>query len=293
MSNAFVVGADGSSAATEAIKWAAHSAELEDRPLRIVTTFQTETSGYAPGLVIPQDVVDAIRDDAQKVVTDAVETAKSVAPGISIETKIFEGKPALVLRDLSEDAYKLVVGSRGLGGVKGLFLGSVSVNVAAHAKCPVVVVGKPGGDGAVVVGIDGSEVSAPAVAEAFKEASFRKAKLFAVHTYTDLAADALYGYGLDEAELQRLSDDAYEALSERLAGFSADYPDVEVERVIVADGPAQRLLDVAADNDAQLIVMGSRGRGGFAGMLLGSTSQSVLHKAQCPVEIVRTETRAS
>ena len=162
----------------------------------------------------------------------------------------------------------------------------MSTAVAAHAHGRVVVVAGAGGDGPVVVGVDDSPISDAAVAEAYRQASLRNATLIAVHTWTPLDADALHGYGIEPDEIERMSQDAVEAVAERLAGYASEYPDVKVERKVLPEEPAKALLD-AAGEDAQLIVVGSRGRGGFRGLLLGSTSQKVMHQAHSPVMVVR------
>ncbi|GAC84196.1 universal stress protein [Gordonia paraffinivorans] len=285
--NAILVGVDGSDAATSAVRWAAKAAAAEHLDLKIVSAYDASTSDYAPGLIIPQDVIDAIRQDASDAVHAAAEVARQVAPGVSVTTSIVDGDAARVLLELGKDAPLIVVGTRHLGSVKGLFLGSVSINVAAHAHGRVAIVAGDGiDDGPVVVGVDGSPVSDAAVAEAFRQASLRNAPLIAVHTWSPLDADALHGYGISREEVERMTGDSVEVLAERLAGYSQDYPDVRVERRVLPDEPAKALLDAAVG--AQLIVVGSRGRGGFRGLLLGSTSQKVIHNALCPVMVVRT-----
>ena len=114
----------------------------------------------------------------------------------------------------------------------------------------------------------------------------RNVSLVAVHTWTPLDVDALHGYGIDPDEVTRMSQDAVEALAERLAGFASDFPDVTIERKVIPEDPAKAVLDAAGDK-ASLIVVGSRGRGGFTGLLLGSTSQKVLREANAPVMVVR------
>jgi nucleotide-binding universal stress UspA family protein len=284
--SAILVGVDGSNASNAAVRWAATAATIENVDLKLVGVYDISTSNYAPGLIIPQDVVDAIKQDATDAVHAAAELAKEVAPGVSVQTTLVEGDAARALLELGKDAGTIVLGTRGLGSIKGLFLGSVSTTVAAHFHGRVVVVAGAGGDGAVVVGVDDSPVSDAAVAEAFRQASLRNATLVAVHTWTPLDVDALHGYGIDPDEIARMSQDAVEAVAERLAGYTADYPDVVVERVVIPEEPAKAVLD-AADDGAQLIVVGSRGRGGFKGLLLGSTSQKILHQADRPVMVVR------
>ncbi|AZG45180.1 universal stress protein [Gordonia insulae] len=284
--SAILVGVDGSDASNAAVRWAAKAAAVEEVDLKLVGVYDISTSNYAPGLIIPQDVVDAIKQDATDAVHAAAELAKQAAPAASVQTSLVEGDAARALLELGKDAGTIVLGTRGLGSIRGLFLGSVSTTVAAHFHGRVVVVAAPGGDGPVIVGIDDSPVSDAAVAEAFRQASLRNATLVAVHTWTPLDVDALHGYGIEPDEIARMSQEAVEAVSERLAGYSADYPDVVIERVVIPEEPAKAVLD-AADANAQLIVVGSRGRGGFKGLLLGSTSQKILHQAECPVMVVR------
>jgi nucleotide-binding universal stress UspA family protein len=138
----------------------------------------------------------------------------------------------------------------------------------------------------VVVGVDGSPTSEPALAMAFEEAAMRGADLVAVHAWIEFTSDTAYAtarqflVNWDAVETRER-----ETLAERLAGWQEKYPDVTVRRVVTGGQPTKRLLDQAVD--AQLLVVGSRGRGGFAGMLLGSTSQALIHHAPCPLLVVR------
>lgn len=287
--SAILVGVDGSDASTDAVRWAAKTAQLEGVDLKLVGVYDASTSDYAPGLIIPQDVIDAIRQDATDAVHAAAAVAEEAAPGHPVHCSIVDGDAGRVLLELGQDQSAIVLGTRGLGGIKGLFLGSVSTTVAAHSHGRVVVVCGPSDDpGApVVVGVDDSKVSDSAIKEAFRQASLRKAKLIAVHTWTPLDADALHGYGIDPDEVARMSEDAVAAVSERLAGYATDFPDVEVVREVLPEEPAKAVLDAADKYGAGLVVVGSRGRGGFKGLLLGSTSQKILHQAKLPVMVVR------
>ncbi|GAB16565.1 Usp family protein [Gordonia effusa NBRC 100432] len=284
----FVVGVDSSDASTKAVRWAAHAAAIEEADLTVVCAYDASVSNYAPGLVIPQDVVDAISAEARETADAAARVAAEAAPDLRVSTTIVEGDAAGALLEVGKDA-TVVVGTRGLGSIRGLLLGSVSISVAAHHHGRSVIVegeSKLSPDGPVVVGVSDDPVSDPAVAEAFRQASLRNAKLIAVHTWSQLDADALHGYGIEPDAIARMSDDAVEALAERMAGYAADYPDVQVERRVLPDDPAKAVVEAAGDS-AALIIVGSRGRGGFRGLLLGSTSQKVLHHATCPVMVVR------
>jgi nucleotide-binding universal stress UspA family protein len=199
-----------------------------------------------------------------------------------IETEMLSGPVISTLIDLTKDAQMLVVGCRGLGTVGRALMGSVSSALVHHAHCPVTVVhGEEHRTAApVVVGVDGSPVSERAVAMAFDEAARRGVGLIAVHAWSD--AGVVEFPGFDFAPLQQAER---EVLAERLAGWQERYPDVQVERVVAFDRPAPQLLLQA--ERAQLVVVGSHGRGGFAGMLLGSVSSAVVHGAKVPVLVAR------
>ena len=286
MNDRIVVGVDGSGPSDEAVVWAAKAAEREHRELHLYSMYQLHSAAYAVAPV-PQDVIDRVRTDAEALVRDAADKARAAAPEIEITASVADSRPAVALIDASKTASMVVVGSRGLGGASGLLLGSVGAELASNAYSPVAIVrgAADATEGPVVVGVDGSKLSQNAVAEAFRQASFRNAKLVAVQTWSDLPDSVFAGYGLDESVLQSEIDEARESLGERLAGYSEQYPDVVVERVVSPAGPVEQLLE--SSKNAQLLVVGSRGRGGFAGLLLGSTSQALLHKATVPLMVVR------
>ncbi|NUT91962.1 MAG: universal stress protein, partial [Saccharothrix sp.] len=213
------------------------------------------------------------------------EAAAKAAADVEVESVLEHSGAAGAMVWESERARLVVLGSRGLGGFTGLVVGSVAVAVAAHGRCPVVVVrGEDRADGPVVVGVDGSPASEDAVDFAFEAASARGVPLKAVHAWSDFLVDGPYGSRLTvdwaqvEAAEQRL-------LAERLAGRAEKYPDVVVQRLVVRDRPVRALL--AEAEGAGLLVVGSRGHGGFTGMLLGSTSQALVHHATCPLAVVR------
>jgi nucleotide-binding universal stress UspA family protein len=132
----------------------------------------------------------------------------------------------------------------------------------------------------VLVGVDDTDNSVPAVELAFEEASHRKVSLVALHAWSDTSGLDLPVAGWDAAQKS-----AEAVLAEGLAGFSDRYPDVAVRRIVVADSPVRSLLDESAN--AQLVVVGSHGRGGFASMVLGSTSNALLHSVEVPMIVVR------
>ncbi|MEV0702787.1 universal stress protein [Saccharopolyspora sp. NPDC050389] len=289
-----VVGVDGSQAAMEAVRWAAEDAALHRVPLRLVCAVPYGVNDAAAPS-ISQDTLEVIENERHRRLSQAVTTAAAVAGDVEITQEVRHAKPAAVLVEESTRARRVVVGTRGLGDATGvkLALGSTAETLAMRAACPVVVVPVRGGPKPaerslpIIVGVDGSPVSEPALAVAFAEATVRRAPLTAVHVWSDDAIDEWFDL---DADRDWGSIEAKEgmALAERLAGWQEEYPDVQVERVVERDRPVRFLVLRGAR--AQLIVVGSRGRGGVTGMMLGSTSRALLHAAPCPVLVVRAET---
>ncbi|MBF6223073.1 universal stress protein [Nocardia abscessus] len=275
-----LVGSDGSPTALAAIRWAAIDAARHRAPLHIVYAIAAPVD-YGPGIAFPQFDYDSYRQEGRTALEIARKTAVAAASPIGeleISADLVEAPPIPVLRDRSGSARLLVVGTHGLGAFSRSILGSVSTSLARHAACPVAVIPAAfeHADGPVVVGVDGSPCSARAVEIAFDEAAHRGAELVAVHTWSEF-----FRY-ISRAQMQ---EEGEELLSESLAGYCEKYPEVPVRRIVVEDRSAKRLLDEGAN--AQLIVVGSHGGGGFAGMTLGSVSQAVLHGAKVPVIIAR------
>jgi nucleotide-binding universal stress UspA family protein len=190
-----------------------------------------------------------------------------------------------VLADASKDALMVVVGSRGMGALGRAVLGSVSSGLVHYGHGPVAVIHSedcrsPDPSDPVVLGIDGSPASEAATELAFAEADRRNVDLVALHAWSDIGV--LPVIGLDWHEFEERGQ---EVLGERLAGWQEQYPNVTVRRRVVCDKPARWLLEEA--EHAQLVVVGSHGRGGFSGMLLGSVSSAVAHSAHVPVIVVR------
>lgn len=290
--NIIVCAVDGSEAAKNAVRWAANTAVKRGVPLRLVSSYAMPQFLYAEGMVPPQELYDDLEAETLEKVNEATEAAKEFAPGVDVSHQIEEGSPIDMLLDLSEQCEMVVMGSRGLGGFSGMVLGSVSGAVVSHASCPVVVVREDNHVteankyGPVVVGVDGSEVSQKALENAFKEASARGAKLVAVHTWMDMQVQAsLAGLAAAQQQWKVVEEEQHAILGERLAGFTSNFPDVEVVKVVTRDRPARALSE--ASEGAQLLVVGSHGRGGFKGMLLGSTSRSLLQSTPVPLMVVR------
>ncbi len=178
------------------------------------------------------------------------------------------------------------MGGRGLGELTCLLVGSVSRKVVAHAPCPVAVIRspRPGVRREIVVGVDGSANSAAAIGFAFEEAKLRQARLHAVLAWTyamPVGPGTMMPLVYDP---NRVLQDEEELLTESLAMWCEKYPDVEVVADAVESRPVSALSEAA--ERADLLVVGTRGRGGFAGLLLGSVGHAVLHHTECPVIVV-------
>jgi nucleotide-binding universal stress UspA family protein len=208
-------------------------------------------------------------------------------PELEIATAVIAGAPAGVLIEESKTANLVVVGSRGLGGFTGLLAGSVSAQVATHAKAPVIVIRPPAdktavpelpNSGPVVVGADGSSGSAAAVAFAFEEAAARGGDLIAIYAWgTQPGSDTPQE---EQAQAERVLGGALTAWQEK-------FPEVRVQaRTIHSMVPVHTILDESGD--ASLIVVGPRGHGGFAGLLLGSVGDGLVRHAHIPVAVVHT-----
>ncbi len=279
-----VVGVDGSASALSAVKWAAEEAARHHLPLKLVHSYLVPGGGYPEIIVTGHEVREALEQQGREWLAEAEAAARAVAD-LDVSTAVVHSGAAGAMVWESKRARTVVLGSRGLGGFTGLLVGSVAVAVAAHGECPVVVVRESFPEnGPVVVGVDGSPASEQAVAFAFEAASMRNAPLVAVLAGNDFGLDAALGGALG-VDWSAIEEDQRVLLAERLAGWQEKYPDVKVERLVVQDRPARALLKLGAD--AQLLVVGSRGRGGFKGMLFGSTSQTLVQHATGPVAVVR------
>ncbi|MFF4615550.1 universal stress protein [Nonomuraea jabiensis] len=273
MAGPIVVGLDGSKPSDAAVEWAAADGRRRRLPLKIVHVCERWPKGF----------------DSRKyclgTLEAAADRARAVGKEVEVTTELLEGNVVELLIGQSASADSLVLGSRGSGGFAGLMLGSVGLGVAGHAAGPVVIVRAPAvvEQGQVVVGDDGSEAAREAVAYAIEQARARHARLLAVYAWQ---APIVSAYAPDYGNL--LEDSFQEearTARERVIRWREDHPDLEIADRQVREHPVPALIK--ASGTADLVVVGSRGLGGFASAVLGSVSHGVLHRSHCPVAVVR------
>lgn len=282
-----LVGIDGSSSALNALGWAAQEATLRNLPLRLVCAadYGAAGMGFNPGAA--EHFFEYISTNSERFLEEARAYVGALDLDIEVTLSKPSGRPVPALVELSQGAFLTVVGSSGLNAVTGLLAGSVAVALAAHGHSPVVVVrsSRPT-TGPVVVGVSGTPDSEDAINWAFEEASMRGAALIAVHSWKDLPGFLFYDYQpWDDLTGTAGAQQREMLLAERLAGWQEKFPDVQVQRIVSTSKTAAALLGHA--QHAQLIVVGSRGRGDAAGLFLGSTSHRLIHHAACPVLVAR------
>ncbi|WIY00451.1 universal stress protein [Amycolatopsis mongoliensis] len=259
-----VAGVDASAVSFAAIRWAAMEAAHRDTTLRLLHACVFEA-------VPPRahDESELLLEHVHRALRRGAEIAREAAPGIQVETQVRLGLAVDLLLAESADAGLVVLGSHGLGGLRGALIGSVALRVAAGAACPVVVVrghSRPGGP--VVVGLDPTGAGEHALRFGLEEAAARRAPVLVVHAF----------HGDDEAAEQR-------NLETHVESWARKYPALEITAQAVRDRTPSRALLHAA-TDARLIVVGTRGRGPVAGGVLGSTGNALLAHATCPVAVV-------
>jgi nucleotide-binding universal stress UspA family protein len=280
-----VVGVDESDGAALALRWAAREAELRSARLTALLAWTLLDQHRVTQGPFDPDFDEAKAGAALDGILRGV-LGEDGAGGVHRSVVCDLAAPALL--GSATDADLLVVGARGLGGFRDLLLGSVSQQVLHHAPCPVAVVRPvPAGTRSterVVVGVDGSTNGAEALAWAVDEARARAAELTVVHAYLPVAL-GVYGDAAADVELTGEEKAARAVLDAAVDAVDTTGLAVPVDRRVVPDGAARAVLDAA--EDADLVVVGSHGRGGFTRLLLGSVSHQVTHHAPCPVVVLR------
>ncbi|NEA28770.1 universal stress protein [Actinomadura bangladeshensis] len=275
-----VAGYDGSQNGVRALEWAADEARARGLPLTVVHAWEFNVGG---SMAMP--MVD-LRSLAQETLDGGVEHVRKEAPDVPVQGVLRCGQSAAELIEAGRNAALIVLGPRGLGGFAGLVLGSVSAQVVAHAPCPVVIARgdldrRPGTEpGRVVVGVDGSPASRAALAMAFTEAELHGLSVHAVVAWEPAPVEGVPPL-VDEAGIQEA---ATTRLDQLMIPLRDRHPGVDAQAEVKVGAPREVLLDAA--QDARLLVVGSRGMGGFRGLLLGSVSHALVQHAPCPVAVV-------
>ncbi|QSR30730.1 UspA domain-containing protein [Nocardioides sp. S5] len=277
-----VVAYDGSHDAKLALRWVAEESLRTGAPVRVlaVNELLAPTWGGVGGTIV---VTETYVRDCSELLGEAEKELADL--GVTdVTTQARSGNVVDEMLHAADHASVLVVGSRGHSAAGEALMGSVSQHLARHANCPVVVVREPrdATSRRIVVGIDGSVTSMAALDFAVRRAEETGETVVAIHGWRDHVASAdVYSSEPRMIELQQ-----HELLlAESLAGMRTEHPDVRIEHEAISVPPEKCLVDASAH--ASLVVVGSRGQGYFRGLLLGSVSQAVLHRAQCPVAVVR------
>ncbi|WP_163507205.1 universal stress protein [Fodinicola acaciae] len=285
-----IVGVDGSDGANEAIAWGTAEAVRRDLDLELVLGAPPPPRVALPdGRLMRWD--KAAMDRAhRRILDDAAARARSVRPNVRLSARVVHRAGAAALLSAAESASMVVIGSRGMGQVTGLLFGSTGATLVGRAGCPVVIAHPSKQDESdklpVVLGVDDRPAD-ELVGFALEEAAAREVPMVVLHAWNDILVDPAPGFYPPPLLEWSAIEEHGRLLAERLIGpWRAKFPDVPVDVKIVRDRPGVALVHVSAS--AQLVVVGSRGGGGLAGLLLGSVSRQVAHYAQCPVAVVRT-----
>lgn len=284
-----VVGLDGSESSLDAFRWAVDEARRRRWGVKAVLAWGRP---YVVPVYGHFSDAEWLQEHAELQLRNWLKDELGEDPGIDVQREVQEGPPARVLLGAARDAGLLVVGSRGRGGFASLVLGSVSQQCAQHARCPVMILRRDeatGGEGQteratprIVVGVDGSGAARQALGWALEEARLRHATVDVVHAWRMPYPDGYPIRTLTAPPAVEVEQEAHRLLDAAVG--SAATEGTRVEPVLVCDSAARALIDLA--KGADMVVVGSRGRGGFAGLLLGSVSQKVLHHATCPVVVI-------
>jgi nucleotide-binding universal stress UspA family protein len=267
-----------------ALRWAAQEARLRHWDLVALSSW-----GYFDQIRVEEPTVEASvsEDDARRVLAASVDEALGDASGIRVDQRVVRDLTVRALLDATEQADLLVVGARGLGGFRGLLLGSVSQECLHHSPVPVAVVrdvdvSAPAAPPRVVVGIDGSPTSRRALDWAIDEATARGADLDVVHCWhMTYVGGYPYVANVDPRPGREAADELVEDMLDAATTDGLQHPPI---RTVVMGGPRDALLD--ASKSAELLVVGTRGVGGFRGMIVGSVSQAVAQHAECATVVI-------
>jgi nucleotide-binding universal stress UspA family protein len=283
-----VVGFDFSESSRRAVWWAAREALSRRRPLLLVHVvtwpFENITSVHLPGSAELEPLQESLRHELGML----VEGCREIDPALEVRSELPYGDPVDELSTLAENAELLVLGGARINAYG--VVGSTSAELLARRSgAPVIVVRgdreQPAPESApVVVGADGSATSKRAVGFAYDFASRHGCELVVVHAWSDLPLDPFARVRAWELPWGEVKNDAEEVLAESIAGWGEHYPDVSIRPVVTPEQPAEALLREA--EGANLLVVGSHGRGRIRRALLGSVSHAVVNRAPCPVAVL-------
>ena len=275
--DAVVVGVDHKSSSDRAVDEGIRAARTARKPLHLVYAAGVGLVPWSPEYLASKD----------QFLRGCRDRVAQLAPHLTVTYAVHVADPAAMLVKASETASLVVLGSAGLGQAADVLRGATTAKVIAHAHCPVMVTPQVGGwdaGGPIVVGVDAADHSLASLEWAFREADLQGAPLVAVHTWWwEEPNPFLSGAEWEDAWVEVAQSQKLE-LAEMLAGWHEKYPDVDVSPTLVR-GQAALVLEDMSDT-ARLVVVGTRGRGGFTGLLLGSVSHHTAHHAHCPVVVV-------
>jgi nucleotide-binding universal stress UspA family protein len=288
--NLVVAGLDGSAMSAHVVEWAAAEAGRQHSVLRLVHALPV--TGYLRFAPVPDDLDTLLHVQGEELLAEAASTLRMTDPALQVSTVLTSSDAVTALRQESEHARLTVIAAHGGSRIDGVVFGSVAFALASTNPAPVVIIGSGrilNIAGPVVVGVDGSHSSDAAVAFAFNAAASRHVDLIAVHSWNDTVNEGAFSLHPAWVDPSVIEKQERFLLSARLAGCKEKYPEVTVRQQLVRSRPTRALSEYSMT--AQLIVVGNRGRGGFSGMLLGSTSQALIAHSACPVVVVGSDSQ--
>ena len=284
----FVAGVDGSPDGLRAVEYATRAALLVNGSIHLVHAVDAAVMAGAWGAI--QDIEAMERAGQQTIVSARARATELGLPDSRITSEVLIGNPTAVLAEASENADRLVVGRRRLGGLERMFVGSTSASLAAVAHCPLVVISaavnpeETGGRKIVAVGVDGEGHSAQTLTEALIEARVRGARLIVTHIQPAVPVGMFGGYQLTADAERELLAEARKAITELVGRVAGSEPTVDVEVLVQAGDPVDRLVSLSREVD--LLVLGMRAPT-VLGFALGGMTRAVLAHAESPLMVVR------
>ena len=290
MATKIIVGIDGSDSSFDALRWAAYEARLHDAGIRVIACYTAPTYGGLDGAVYPSSVdIDVLKEEAEADVRKAMEIVAAIDPDVVVDGITLLSSAVVGIAESAVPGDEIVVGATGRTGLLNGVIGSVAAGLTHRAHVPIIVVpaGCPSGGTMkrIVVGVDGSPESLTALKWAYAEALASSANLTVVHAWE-------YPYDVSRSSMREIRKPmetaAINELRTSLESLGPKLTDgsVHIRPKLCEDAPTTALM--TESRDADLIVVGSRGRGGLRSLLLGSVSRTMLHRALCPVSVVRT-----